>query len=120
MKGLCVVHEAPAADEHPIKKVIVVPVVTVPLVVQVNFGTEVVSPVRAEHVTPFTFTTPVSSVEVPPFPLRAKVVAEGEAVFNPVPGKVIIIFPPLGIGCGFEKDIVCIAVWLAIKTSVPF
>ena len=102
--------EAPEADEHPIKNVTVVPVDTVPLVVQVNLGLPVVSPVKAEQVTPFTLTTPVSSVVVPPFPLKANEFAEGEAVFDAVPGKVITIFPPLGIGWGFMKETLCIAV----------
>lgn len=42
--------------------------------------------------------------------LKEKVDAEGEAVFTPAPGKVIIIFPPEGI----ELIVVNLTVWTAV------
>ena len=41
--------------------------------------------------------------------LKAKVVAEGRAVLSPEPGKVIIIFPPIGIADTVVNLIVCFA-----------
>jgi hypothetical protein len=115
MKGLWVVQLAPEADEQPIRTVIVVPALTRPLVVQVNAGAV---PVIEEQVAPLILTTEVTDPP-PPDPLNEKVEAEGEAVLTPDPGKVIIIFPPLGIGFGFMNATVCMAVILVTKTSVP-
>ena len=51
--------------------------------------------------------------------LNENVVAEGEAIFEKVPGKVIIIFPVFGIILFGVKEIVCIAVIGVTSISAP-
>lgn len=113
-RGDCAVQAAPVAAVQPMRRVTVVPDVIVALVVQVIAGA-------------VTFHEQVLAlfvwIFVPAFavvnPLSEKVVADGEAAVDPVPGKVMTIFPPFGTGLATIKEIVCIADMFAIKTSVP-
>lgn len=101
--GDWVVQDAPELAVQPIRKVITVLADTAAVVVQVIVGaaTEIV------HDAPLTLIlVPVSELS----PLKAKVVAEGEAVLLPAPGKVIRILPPEGMGLGLVNFTVCMAV----------
>jgi hypothetical protein len=97
-RGDWVVQEASEvlASAHPMRNVNVVPPAIMPEVVQVIVGA---ATAHEQVVALLVEIFAAAFAEVRP--LKEKVVADGEAVLTPPPGKVITIFPPEGIEvCG--------------------